>query len=188
MRSALAPLVVIAALALVGCQDPYARDHTESPRAPAQPTTAAPTATERPGRSTTLSPAPDAPAPSSRSARATARAFGSRWVNWDWRTATGQQGALAGLAAADLASQLRANARSARIDATLARDRPGSRGRVLAVQVSTSGGRAAGIVVTREQTLTDGRADLGGARYRVYTIRLVEIRRYWEVSAWTPQP
>ena len=69
--------------------------------------------------------------------------------------------------------QLRANAeqrqdrrepraRQARLARHRRRDRP-QRG---------SATRAAGIVVTREQTYTDGRADLGGARYRVYLVRL----------------
>ena len=48
--------------------------------------------------------------------------------------------------------------------------------------------QAAGIVVTREQTYTDGRADLGGRRYRVYLIRLTREPNGWGVSAWEPQP
>lgn len=180
MRRALAPLAVIAVLGLAGCQDPYAHDRTEPPAAQAT------TVTERSGPSST--PTPGRGASSLPSASAMARAFGSRWINWDWQTAASQQRALATLATVDLARQLRANADSARIDATLARDRPGSRGRVVAIELTASGERDAGIVVTREQTLTDGRADLGGARYRVYTVQLEHARGRWEVSAWTPQP
>ena len=87
-----------------------------------------------------------------------------------------------------MARQLLANAESARIDATLARDKPGSRGTVAAVELAATGRRAWGIVVTREQTLTDEHPNLGGQRYRIYAVRLVHDRHRWQVSAWTPQP
>jgi hypothetical protein len=99
-----------------------------------------------------------------------------------------QSAANARLATAGLARQLRANASSARVDATLARDRPGARGSVVAIDLKAGNAEAAGIVVAREQTYTDGRADLGGQRYRVYLIRLKRERNGWGVSAWEPQP
>jgi hypothetical protein len=99
-----------------------------------------------------------------------------------------QQRHLAQLASGPLASQLRANANSARIDASLARDRPGSRGAIAAVDLTSHGPRSAGIVVTREQSYTDGHADLGGRRYRVYFIRLTREQNGWGVRAWEPQP
>ena len=46
----------------------------------------------------------------------------------------------------------------------------------------------AGLIVTLEQTYTDGHADLGGARYHVYRVRLSRARHRWEVTAWQPQP
>lgn len=87
-----------------------------------------------------------------------------------------------------LAEQLRANAVSARIDATLARDRPGSRGTVVTTVLRASNAQADGIVVTHEQGLTDGHAVLGGLRYGVYVVRLRRAPGGWEVSAWEPQP
>ena len=87
-----------------------------------------------------------------------------------------------------LAEQLRANAASARIDATVARDRPGSRGTVVTTALRASHAQADGIVVTHEQALTDGQAALGGLRYRVYVVRLARAGDGWEVSAWQPQP
>jgi hypothetical protein len=87
-----------------------------------------------------------------------------------------------------LAEQLRANAASARIDATLARDRPASRGTVVTTALRAQSARATGIVVTHEQALTDGHAALGGLHYRVYVVRLARASGGWEVSAWQPPP
>jgi hypothetical protein len=111
-----------------------------------------------------------------------------RWINWDWRTAAKQQRALAHLAAGELARTLRANAASARIDATIARDKPSSRGTVAAIQLTRTGTAAAGLIVTHEQRSTGGRADLGGQRYRVYLVALQRRGGKWKVSRWAPQP
>lgn len=154
----------VACVALAGCSDPYA--HRD------------------PG---VLPPAPR-PAVAIGSATPTARAFAQRWVNWDWRSASSQQHALAVLATGRLAADLRANAASARIDASLARDKPSVRGTVAIVDLSARGPRAAGLVVTRERSYTAGRPDLGGEHYRVYAITLTRRGARWEVSAWQPQP
>jgi hypothetical protein len=129
-----------------------------------------------------------APGQDTTSARRAARSFAARWINWDWQHAAGQQRALARLATGALAKQLRADAASARIDATLARDRPGSRGTVVTTALRASNAQADGIVVTHEQALTDGHAHLGGLRYRVYVVRLRRTPGGWEVGAWQPQP
>ena len=180
------PVLIAVALTISGCQDPYA---SQSARQPTQPTSGPATMPRddvRPGPS--AGPPPAAPQRPARTPRLAARAFATRWANWDWRGAARQQRTLARLAVDELARRLRAHAASARIDATLARDKPGSRGTVTALQLKRAGSRAAGIVVTREQTHTDGRADLGGQRYRVYRIRLHRHRDGWGVSAWEPQP
>lgn len=158
-------VVVIAAVSalLAGCSDPYAHGTSRVTPPPVRPT----------------------PAPSASSA---ARAFALRWINWDWRSAAAQQRALAELAGGALAADLRANAASARIDASLARDKPGSRGTVAIVDVAARASGVGGLVVTREERYTAGHAELGGPRYRVYAIELVRDRARWEVSAWKPQP
>ncbi len=180
-------LVTAAALALAvtGCQDPYARDRVAAP--PADRPVATPGDTARPGALAAPIPPAVVERPSA-SARRAARWFATRWSNWDWRSAVEQQRALARLAAGELARVLRANAASARIDASLARDKPGLRGTVAAIDLKTADAQAAGIVVTREQTYTDDRAQLGGQRYRVYVIRLNFEQSGWAVSAWAPQP
>lgn len=156
--------LLVAGVALAGCADPYAhRDPGVVPPAPRR-------------------------AGAIESATPTARAFAERWVNWDWRSASSQQRALAALATGRLAADLRANAASARIDASLARDKPSIRGAVAIVHVSARGPRASGLVVTRERGYTAGRADLGGQHYRVYAITLTRRGTHWEVSAWQPQP
>jgi hypothetical protein len=169
MTVKLAVTAGLAALVLAGCADPYARHQTQ----PGKPASAV-----RP---------PQAPAART-SAATTARAFANLWINWDWRSAAAQQRHLALTAGGTLADQLRANADSARVDASLARDRPGSRGAIAAIDLTSRGTQAAGIVVTREQSYTDGRADLGGAHYRVYRARLAAADNKWKVTTWAPQP
>jgi hypothetical protein len=186
MNRPTALLALAAALAITGCNDPYT-----SHSAQRQPT---PTRTAPPARSDTAEPGPAAPATTpavaqrSRAARSAARSFATRWINWDWRTAASQQRALAKLATGALARILRANASSARIDATLARDKPGSRGTVTAIELKRTQAGAAGIVVTHEQTYTGGHADLGGQRYHVYLVQLHRAPHAWEVRRWAPQP
>jgi hypothetical protein len=158
---------VLLALTAAGCQDPYARPERPS----AAPATTPPVASR------------DADG-----ARGAARIFASRWVNWDWGTAGAQQRALALLAVGRLAVDLRANASSARIDASLARDKPSSRGDVVATDLRGEAASATGIVVTREQTYTAGHADLGGRHYRIYRVRLTLSNGRWEVSSWERLP
>ena len=179
--AALAGLAVLAVSA-AGCKDPYADERAAAPR----PATSTADDVTRPGpRAGAIPATPSAP---SRSPRAAAHAFAATWINWEWRTTDDQQHKLARLAAGELARQLEASAASARRDASLARDKPGSRGSVAATNLRVDGRHAHGLVVTREQTYTDGRADLGGRHYRVYHVRLTADDSGWGVSAWQPQP
>jgi hypothetical protein len=158
-----ASILALGAL-LAGCSDPYARSpHGVTPPTPRQ-------------------------APPSGGATMTARSFARHWVNWGWRSAASQQRALADLATGQLAADLRANAASARMDASLTRDKPSVRGVVAIVNLKARGPLVAGLIVTREQSYTAGRPDIGGAHYRVYAITLGRRGGRWEVSAWKPQP
>jgi hypothetical protein len=158
-------LLAVLVIGLAGCQDPY--HHTDTVQSVARPQSA-----------TVIRTAPDA----------IARAFAKRWVNWDWRTAAARQRELARMAAGALATQLRANAGSVRLDATLARDRPGMRGTVAIVDLAQRRAAATGLVLTREQTYTNEHADQGGPRYRVYRVALIGAAGRWEVARWEPQP
>lgn len=178
-------LAALLVVALAGCADPYAHNRAQPAQEPAS-RRGSPSDSARPGPP--AAPIAPAPGPATTSARGAARSFATRWINWDWQRAAAQQRALARLATGALAQQLRANATSARIDATLARDRPGSRGTVVTTALRASNAQADGIVVTHEQALTDGHAALGGLRYRVYVVRLARTPSGWEVSAWQPQP
>ena len=175
-------VVLLLTVAVVGCRDPYANGRTAR---------SAPSGTiagdiDRPGPAAGAVPAlPDG---SAGSARAATRAFAARWINWDWHSITRQQRQLARLAAGMLRRELRSSARTGRLDASLARDKPGSRGTIVATELRVAGERARGLVVTREQTYTAGRADLGGSRHRVYLLKLVRGHNGWGVSAWQPQP
>jgi hypothetical protein len=178
-------LAALLVVALAGCADPYARDRAQPTQKPA-PRPGSPTDNARPGPpAAAIAPAP---ARATTSARRAARWFAALWINWDWQHAAAQQRALARLATGALAEQLRANAASARIDAALACDRPGSRGTVVTTALRASNAQADGIVVTHEQGLSDGHDALGGLRYRVYVVRLRRATGGWEVSAWQPQP
>lgn len=184
MTRRLAALATFALLgiAAAGCKDPYANQRTPAPR----PAARTPSDLTRPGpRASAIPTTPQRP---HRLPRAAAQAFAATWVSWDWRTIDEQQRKLARLSVGELARQLNATAASARRDASVARDKPGSRGTVAATNLRVDGRNARGIVVTREQTYTDRRADLGGQRYRVYHVRLVADRGRWGVSAWQPQP
>jgi hypothetical protein len=178
-------LAALLVLALAGCADPYARDRAQPAQEPAA-RPASPSDNAWPGPP--VAPIAPAPAGTTTSARRAAWSFAARWINWDWQHAATQQRDLARFATGALAEQLRANAVSARIDATLARDRPGSRGTVVTTALRASTAQADGIVVTHEQALTDGHAHLGGFQYRVYFVRLAHAPAGWEVSAWQPQP
>lgn len=160
-------LVALAALAVAGCQDPYSdgASSAQQDRGPAPP------------QRTT-----------SGGADGVAREFAALWSNWTWRAVDRQQRRLARLAAPGLARQLEANATGARIDATLRRDRPAARGTVAIVEVRATASTAQGLVVTREQTSTNGRTDLGGLRYRVYRVAAELRDGVWKVSRWQPQP
>jgi len=184
--------LLLACLALVGCQDPYTQDTTnadDSPRRyegqraqpprgdelppPAQPTVAVPAPPDVTAR---------------RSARTVLEAFCSRWANWSWRTIDRQQAKLARLATGGLAEQLAAQAREARLDRTLRRDRLAMRGRLVALDLTPPGARAQGVCVTREHEVQHGRGELAGGRHRVYLATLEQTAQGWGVSRWQPQP
>ena len=156
-------LLAIVVCAAAGCQDPYRERPVATPTAPRP--TAAPSSTAD-----------------------TASAFAKRWINWDWKTLAYQQRALARLAGGGLATRLRADADAAAHDETLARDKPANRGTVAAISLNPSLGSARGLVVTQERTYTDGHADLGGARYRVYRVAITASHDGWRVTEWAPQP
>jgi hypothetical protein len=154
----------VLAVALTGCKYPY-------PRGQPAPATSRSTQHADDQQSSLSGVVTTSARPSSVSARQTAELFARSWVNWDWRSAAEQQRALARLATGTLAGRLQANADSARINASLARDKPGSRGSIAAVDLIAHGSGAAGIVVAREQTYTDRHAGRGGRHFRVYRNR-----------------
>lgn len=157
MRTQRAIVAVVLALLSAGCQTPP----DDAPRP------AATTPRPSPGRD------------------AVVRDFAGRWINWDWQSVPEQQRDLARLASPRLAHRLRATASSPRVVADLTRDRPGSRGHVVVLHMTST---RSGVVLTREVTLTNGHADLGGQHYRVYLVSTRRLHGKWEVSRWEPQP
>lgn len=174
------------ALALAGCEDPYAVEPSadESPRtvAPQPPSDARPLpADDRDSAPVLGTEAQETP-------RAAVGAFCGQWANWSWRTIGRQQRRLSRLAAGLLARQLAAEATLRAQDQALRRDRLGIRGRVVAIDVKTRGGARDAVCVTREQQRSRGGADLGGARHRVYLATATRTPSGWAVRRWEPQP
>jgi hypothetical protein len=184
--------VLLACLALAGCQDPYTQSTTtagDSPRLYERRQAERPRGDELPPPvpSTAAAPAPRASGARQR-ARTVLRAFCSRWANWSWRTIDRQQAELARLATGRLAEQLAAQARQARLDRTLRRDRLAMRGWLVALDLAPPGAYGHAVCVTREQEVRNGRGELAGGRHRVYLARLEHTARGWGVSQWQPQP
>ena len=182
-----APLVMAAlALALTGCQDPYARP----PRGEAstRPPTPPPRGDERPPPADDRDTAPEVGADPRATPQAAIDAFCAQWANWSWRTIERQQRRLAQLATGRLARQLAAEAALRAQDKLLRRDRLGVRGRVIAIDVKSGARTRDAVCVTREQQQANGRADPEGARHRVYLATAVHARGGWTIRRWEPQP
>jgi hypothetical protein len=183
---------LLACLALAGCQDPYTQNASTArgsarpdERRPAEP----PRGDEPPPPARPAAETPGFPkAPPRLSARALLEAFCWQWANWSWRTIEHQQQRLARLATGPLAAQLAAEARQAKLDRALRRDRLAVRGRLVAVDLDPPGGGGRAVCVTREREIQNGRGELAGGRHRVYLATLDRDRQAWGVSAWEPQP
>jgi hypothetical protein len=183
--------VLLAWVALVGCQDPYTEGaptagDSSRPYDRPQP--------ERPRGDELAPPAPSAvgtPAfrelAARRKARTVLEAFCSHWANWSWRTIERQQHRLAGLATGPLAAQLAAEARQAKLDRALRRDRLAIRGRLVAVDLDPPGSPGRAVCVTAEREIQNGRGELAG-RHSVYLAALERTAQGWGVSRWEPQP
>ena len=183
--------LLLACLALVGCEDPYTRSAPTADDSPRrfEGRQAEPRGDELPP------PAPSTAAPPTfpesgarRTARTVLEAFCSRWANWSWRTIDRQQAKLARLATGRLAEQLAAQARQTRLDRTLGRDRLATRGQLVALDLAPPGAYGHAVCVTREQEVHNGHGELAGGRHRVYLATLEHTAEGWEVSGWQPQP
>jgi hypothetical protein len=179
-------------LVLAGCEDPYAQSIStaaESGQGDQRRQAVRPQGDERPPSARPAAETPGFPkAPPRLSARALLEAFCWQWANWSWRTIEHQQQRLARLATGPLAAQLAAEARQAKLDRALRRDRLAVRGRLVAVDLDPPGGGGWAVCVTREREIQNGRGELAGGRHRVYLATLDRDRQAWGVSAWEPQP
>jgi hypothetical protein len=182
---------LMAMVALLGCEDPYAGRSDDPGRA-----AEVEHAREQRARGdelalprAALDTAPDDPAgPAPATPRAALERFCAQWANWSWRTIDRQQSRLARLASGRLRRQLGREAAIGRLDLSLRRDRLSVRGRLVAVEVKPGGRPRAAVCVTHEEELQGGRGELGGGRHRVYLATLERGRKGWGVSAWEPQP
>jgi hypothetical protein len=180
-------LVPVLAALVAGCQDPY-RQNAE-PRDESRPAARDQShGDERPPLAREHDTAPAVTSDAQRRPRAAVDAFCSQWVNWSWRTIERQQRRLARLATGRLAGQLAAEARLRAQDQALRRDRLGTRGRVVAIDVKPSGATRGAVCVAWQEQLVHGRADAEGARHRVYLTTIQRTQDGWAVRRWEPQP
>ena len=183
----LAPVMVALA---AGCQDPYrqgAQPRGES-RPLATPARERARSDDRPPPAGGHDSAPAVSSASQRTPRAAVDAFCSQWANWSWRTIERQQRRLARLATGRLARQLAAEARLRAQDQALRRDRLGTRGQVVAIDVKPGSATRDGVCVALEEQFANGRADVEGARHRVYLTTIQRTENRWAVRRWEPQP
>ncbi|MGH2944675.1 MAG: hypothetical protein ACRDPC_00060 [Solirubrobacteraceae bacterium] len=177
---------------VAGCQDPYRqdderrRDDTRRPAAAARDEGAY--GDERPPLARERDTAPAVNSDAQRTPRAALGAFCSQWSNWNWRTIERQQRRLASLATGALARQLAAEAQLRAQDRALRRDRLGTRGRVVAIDVKPGAVTRGAVCVASEERLAHGRADSEGTRHRVYLATVVRTDDGWAVRRWEPQP
>jgi hypothetical protein len=184
--------LVLACVAIAGCQDPY----TETTPTGGEPAgrhesrrAERPLGDDLPPRAPAAVPVPTgAEAAGQGSPRSALEAFCLQWANWSWRTVDRQQRRLARLATGRLAAELDAEARQAKLDRALRGDRLAMRGRLMAVDLDPPGRPGLAVCVTREQEIRYGRAELGGGSHRVYLAALRGTAQGWGVSSWRPQP
>jgi hypothetical protein len=191
MRTPVAGAVLVVVLATGGCRDPYAN----APAAPSATAAASPAPRPAPDVGDT-GPGPAARRPAavrvearaSRSPAAVARAYSQLTTNWDGNTLVRQLSRAARLSTGALRAQTERAAEDARHDASLPRERQGSRGRVLAVVVRGHGPTRQLVVVSSEQQLQAGRPALEGARARVYAAAARRTSAGWRLTAWELRP
>ena len=68
------------------------------------------------------------------------------------------------------------------------RDRLGTRGRVVAIDIKPGTATRDAVCVAWEEQLAHGHADAEGARHRVYLTTVQRTRDGWAIRRWEPQP
>ena len=180
-------LVPVLAALVAGCQDAY-RQGVERRDEPRTAVGDQSRGDERPPAARAHDTAPAVSRDPQGTPRAAVDAFCSQWANWSWRTIERQQRRLASLATGRFARQLTAEARLRTKDHALRRDRLGTRGRVVAIDVKPGSATRDAVCVAWQQQLAHGRADAEGARHRVYLTTIQRTGDGWAVRRWEPQP
>lgn len=201
-------LALVASALLAGCADPYEDEDKRPGTKPTAPgTTGVRGAAEslepdskpgerrnpatgdvapperRPRRGPLGTSRSNAPGP-----RALAALFAERSLNWDWRDPDAPYRALLPLALDPLRAEMHRARSAVGLDDSLRRDRAGSRGSFVAIDVMGRGPERRMVVVVREEALLDGRGSLEGPRHRVYLAEAKRTSRGWGMSRWAQQP
>jgi hypothetical protein len=184
-RPAIKGLVVVclmlAAVAFAGCTNPdaptAARDTTSStsPQNAGEPTAPPPP-----------SPAAQAPAAVQPTPATALRTFAELYVNWTYRTLTGNQWKLAAMSVGAARLSERQAAASSQSDTTITRGHIFNDGHVVSVARDLSR-PATWVIVTREQT--GGNTQYAGlpAAYHVTLAQLARVAGGIAVDQWSPQ-
>lgn len=145
----------------------------------------------RPASRVIQEPRPAAPptmaTPEGEHAEAVTRAYARRSLNWSGGTRRLQQARLAELSAGALRAVHLLGAGDESTASALARQREGSRGRVLELALRRQGQRIHARVLVRERFQGREFRDVGGWHTALYLALLQNRRAGWRVVAWTPQ-
>jgi hypothetical protein len=179
LRTLLVLVVLSAVVALPGCTNPDAPSTTTetatSPQNTGEPPAPPPPSSQAQG------PADVQPTPVK-----ALEAFARLYVNWTYRTLTGDQRQLAAMSVGAARLAERQAAASSQADTTIARGHIYNTGQILSVAPDLT---AAGmwVVVTREQT--GGSSEYQGleAAYHVTLAKLARVQQGYVIESWLPQ-
>jgi hypothetical protein len=123
-----------------------------------------------------------------RTPRQLAHTFAAQQANWSYKTIARQYERLAALSDGQLHTQLRQAAHDVRLDATLRRDRAGTQGHVLGIDIHHDGRHWRIVAATLEESYRDGAASFEGQQARVYLGSAHHTHHGWVMDHWQPQP
>jgi hypothetical protein len=171
----------LAAVALAGCSNPDAPGSTQATTTGSSPQNAG-----EPNAPPPPSPASQAPSGVQPSPQRALAAFAERYVNWTYRTLTGDQLTLGAMSVGAARLSEQQAAAHSQADTTIARGRLWNRGQLIAMERDLAHPDM-WVIVTREQTGGDSEYEGLPARYHVTLGQLVVVAGGYAVSQWLPQ-
>jgi hypothetical protein len=181
MKPLIAVCLLLAAVALAGCNNPDAPTTAQSTTSSSSPQNPGEPPAPPPSSSATQAPAGVQPTPANAIA-----AFAMLYVNWTYRTLTADQRTLAAMSVGPARLAERQAAASSEADTAISRGHIYNTGQILSIapDVSRPG---TWVLVTREQT--GGSTEYAGlpAAYHVTLAQLAQVPGGYSISQWLPQ-